>query len=72
MTTPLPLGRVVSTPVALERPGRLGAAPARRMGGGPLQRPGRHQEGHRGGSLGGLRRQHRRGVPVKKTKRLCQ
>ena len=54
-------------PAGQERPGRLGVAPSRRLGGGPLQRPRRHQGGHRGGGLGGSRRLRRGGVPVKKT-----
>src|ERR671915_759941 len=45
----------------------MDVATARRLGGGPLQCPGCNREGHRGGSLGGLRKQRRGRVPVKKT-----
>src|SRR5918992_2960752 len=45
----------------------MDAATARRLGGGPLQRPRSNHRGRREGSLGGPCRSRRRGVSVKKT-----
>jgi hypothetical protein len=41
-------------PPGQERPGPMGVTEARRLGGGLLQRPGRHQGGHRGSRLESL------------------
>ncbi|CAA9454980.1 MAG: hypothetical protein AVDCRST_MAG58-1210, partial [uncultured Rubrobacteraceae bacterium] len=51
-------------PAGQERSRRLGAAPARGLGGGPLQCPWRHQGGHRAGGLEGPPQRRRGGVPV--------
>ena len=45
----------------------MGAASARGLGRSVFQRPGRHQAGHRADRLGGLQRQPRGGLVVKKT-----
>src|SRR5918994_4735176 len=54
-------------PAGQERPGRVGVAPTRKLGGGPLQCSGSNQRGHREDGVGRPRGRRRGRVPVKKT-----